>query len=67
MTQFNTLNVNLSTIQLNKLKSGIKIGIRVTLNLSSNVVDDSNDKTHFFNFPKQNNQEDFQLEFLDHY
>ena len=52
MTQFNTLNVNLSTIQLNKLKSGIKIGIRVTLNLSSNVVDDSNDKTHFFNFPK---------------
>ena len=52
MTQFNTLNVNLSTIQLNKLKSGIKIGIRVTLNLSSNVVDDSNDKTHFFNFSK---------------
>ena len=31
MTQCNTLNVNLSNSQLNKLKSGIKIGTEVTL------------------------------------
>ena len=31
MTQYNTLNVKLSTSQLNKLKSGIKHGTEVTL------------------------------------
>ena len=36
MTQYNTLNVKLSNSQLNKLKSGIKNGTEVTLNLSSN-------------------------------
>ena len=40
MTQYNTLNVKLSNSQLTKLKSGIKNGIGVTLNLSSNVVGD---------------------------
>ena len=39
------LNVKLSNSQLNKLKSKIKNGIQVTLNLSSNVVVKSNDKT----------------------
>ena len=43
MTQYNTLNVKLSHSQLNKLKSAIKIGTKETLNLSSNVVGDSND------------------------
>ena len=33
MTQYKTLNVKLSNSQLNKLKSGIKIGSKVTLKL----------------------------------
>ena len=45
MTQYNTLNVKLSNSQLNKLKSGIKNGVEVTLNLWSNVVGNSNDET----------------------
>ena len=49
MTQYNTLNVKLSNSQLNKLKSGIKNGSQVTLNLSSNVVGQSNDETNFPN------------------
>ena len=32
--------------QLNKLKSGIKNGTKVTLKLSSNVISDSNDETN---------------------
>ena len=47
MTQCKNLNVKLSNLQLNKLKSGIKNGIGVTLNLSSNVTGDSNDETNF--------------------
>ena len=43
MTHYNTLNVRLSDSQLNKSKSGIKNGIEVTLNLSSNVIGDSKD------------------------
>ena len=33
MTQYNTLNVKLSNLKLNKLKSRIKNGIEVTLKL----------------------------------
>ena len=44
MTQYSTLNVNLSNSQLNRLKSGIKNGTEVTLKLSSNVICDSNDE-----------------------
>ena len=47
MTQYNTLNINLSNSQLNKLKSGIIIGTKVILNLSWNVIGDSNDETNF--------------------
>ena len=47
MTQYNTLNVKLSNSQLNKLKSTLKNGTKVTLNLSSNVVRDSNDRNDF--------------------
>ena len=47
MTQFNTLSVILSNSQLNKLKSGIKNDLEVTLNLSLNVTGDSNDETNF--------------------
>ena len=46
MTKCNNLNIELSNSQLNKLKSGMKNGTEVTLNLSSNVVGDSNDKTN---------------------
>ena len=47
MTQYNILTVKLSNSQLNKLKSGIKNGTEVTLNLSSNIVGDSNDENNF--------------------
>ena len=47
MTQYNTLNVKSFNSQLNKSKSGIKNGTEVTLNLSSNVISDSNDEANF--------------------
>ena len=47
MTQFNTLNVKLSNSQLNKLKSAIKNGTEVTLNISSNLIGSSNYETNF--------------------
>ena len=47
MTQYNTLNVKLSNSQLNMLKSAIKTGTEVTLNLSSNIVGDSDDANNF--------------------
>ena len=47
MTQHSTLIVRLSKSQLRRLKSGLKHGDKVTLNLSSNGVDDSNDETNF--------------------
>ena len=47
MIQHNTLNVKLSNSQLNKLKAGIKYGAKVTLEISSNVVGDSNDANNF--------------------
>ena len=50
MTKYNTLNVKLSNSRLNKLKSGIKDGTEVTLNVYSNVIGDYNDDT---NFPHQ--------------
>ena len=42
MTQYNTLNVKLSNLQLNKFKYGIKNGTEVILNLSSNLIGNSN-------------------------
>ena len=47
MSQYNFLNVKLFDWQSNKIKSGIKNGIRATLNLWSNVIGDSNDETNF--------------------
>ena len=46
MTQYNSLNVNLSNSQLNKLKSAIKNKTRLVLRLSSNMAGD--DETNFF-------------------
>ena len=42
MTEYNRINIELSNSQLNKLKSAIKIGTEVTLNLSSNLIGNSN-------------------------
>ena len=50
MIRYNALNVKLSNSQLNKSELELKNATKVTLNLSSNVIDDSNDKT---NFPHQ--------------
>ena len=47
MTQYNTLNVKLSTLQLNKLKFEIKNYAKVILKISSNAVGDSNDENNF--------------------
>ena len=47
MTQYDTLNVKLSNSQLHKSKPGIKNGAKVTLNLSSNAIGDSNEETNF--------------------
>ena len=47
MTQYNNLNVKVSTSQLNKLKSAIKNETDVVLRLSSNMIDNSNDKISF--------------------
>ena len=41
MTQYNIFNVKLSNSQLNRLKSRIKNGTKVTLKLSSNAAVDS--------------------------
>ena len=41
MTQYNSLNVNLSNSQLNKLKSAIKNKSEVLLRLSSNIIGDN--------------------------
>ena len=47
MSQYNTLNVKLSNLQLNKLKLGIKNNTEVTLKSASNVVGDSYDENNF--------------------
>ena len=47
MTKYNTLDVKLSNSQLSKLKFGIKKGTEVTLNLSSNLIGNSNGETSF--------------------
>ena len=46
MTQYNTLNLKLSNLQLNKLKSEIKNGTEVNLKISSNVAGGSNDENN---------------------
>ena len=47
MTEFNILNVKLSNLQLNKVKSVIKNGTDLTLKFLSNVVGDSNNENNF--------------------
>ena len=47
ITQYKTLNVQLSNSQLNKLEFGIKNGTEVTSKISANVVSDSNNEKNF--------------------
>ena len=52
MTQYNSLNVNLSNSQLNRLKSALKNEADVVLRLSSNMIGNStefysDDETNF--------------------
>ena len=47
MTQYTTLNISLSNLQLNKLKPATKNETEVKLNLSSNLIWSSNDETNF--------------------
>ena len=47
MTQHNTLNVKLSNSKFKKLTLGIKNDNEVTLEISSNIVDDSSDEDNF--------------------
>ena len=47
MTQYNRVNVKLSTSQLHKLKSAIKNENDVVIKLSPNMICDSNDQTNF--------------------
>ena len=47
MTQYNSLNVKLSSLQLKKLKSAIKNETDVFLRISSSMVGNSNDNTNF--------------------
>ena len=46
MTQYNTLNVKLYNSKGNQLKSSIKGGTEVTLNVSSNLIGKSNYETN---------------------
>ena len=50
MTRYNTLNIKLSNTKLNKLKSGIKNGTQITLDLSSNIVSVSSNETIIHKF-----------------
>ena len=47
MTQYNSLNVKLSNSQFSKLKSAINTETEVVLRLSSNMIDDSDNKINF--------------------
>ena len=48
MLEYNiNLNIKLPSLQLNKLKCGIRNNTELNLNLSSNVIGDSNDQASF--------------------
>ena len=49
MTQYNSLNVKLTNLQLNKLKSAIKNETGVILRLSANMVGNSDNQSNFPN------------------
>ena len=48
MSQYKSLMIKSSNSQFNRLKSGIKNGTEVTLNLLRKVIEDSNDQINYF-------------------
>ena len=46
MTQYNKINIKLSSSQLNKLKLATKNETEVIIRISSNMIGDSNDETN---------------------
>ena len=57
MTEYNSLNENLSNSPLSKLKSAIKNENDVVLRLSSTMVSNANDNTNFPNELLLNNRQ----------
>ena len=47
MTHYNSLNINLSSSQFNKLQSTLKNESELVLILSSNIIGNSDDETKF--------------------
>ena len=47
MTKYNSVNVKLSSSQCNNLESGTKNSAEASLNLSSNMIGNSNNETTF--------------------
>ena len=47
MTDYSTLNIKMCNLRLNILKSGIKSVTEATLNLSWNLIGNSNGETNF--------------------
>ena len=47
MIQYNSVNIKLFISQLNKLKLAVKNATEIALNLSSNMIGNSNDETNF--------------------
>ena len=47
MIQYNTFDVKYSNSKLSKLKSGIKNGAEVTLNISWNLIENFNEEVDF--------------------
>ena len=47
MTQYNNVNIKLTTSQLNTIKSATKKSTVVTLRVSSNMTGNSNDETNY--------------------
>ena len=47
MTQYNSLNVELSNSQLNNLKSALKNETEIVLRLSSNMIGSCDNETNF--------------------
>ena len=48
VTQYNSLNVQLSNSQLNKLKPAIKNETEIVLRLPSNMIGNSGEETNFY-------------------
>ena len=47
MAHYNSVSIKLPNSQLNKLKSATKSETGITLRLSPNMIDNSNDKANF--------------------